>query len=175
MWSHGVSHKSFARLIYCTKCCRGVFLAQGVVAWRKRVRRSKLARQAGATAGSAGAGPWFQHSCCSSVGHFSRTSAEKDAEPRTLLQGICSVPCCLEYLSISSLAWAAARASAGVLPKGLCSSIGLLPVLILPPVPHRQPWSLFSLFPRLIHCSRLVTRTTELWWHSRHWLSQITI
>lgn len=40
MWSHGVSHKSFARLIYCTKCCRGVFLGQGVVAWRKRVRRS---------------------------------------------------------------------------------------------------------------------------------------
>lgn len=33
MWSHSVSHKSFARLIYCTKCCgglgRGVFLARG--------------------------------------------------------------------------------------------------------------------------------------------------
>lgn len=40
MWSHGVSHKSFARLIYRTKCCRGVFLAQGVVAWRKRGRTS---------------------------------------------------------------------------------------------------------------------------------------
>lgn len=40
MWSHGVSHKSFARLIYCTKCCRGVFLVEGVDAWRKRVRRS---------------------------------------------------------------------------------------------------------------------------------------
>lgn len=27
MWSHSVSHKCSARLIYCTKCCTGVFLA----------------------------------------------------------------------------------------------------------------------------------------------------
>lgn len=69
----------------------------------------------------------------------SRISAGKDAEPRPLLQGVCPVPCCLEHLSISSLAWTAAPAPAGVLPKGLCSSIALLPAPILPPAPHRQP------------------------------------
>lgn len=39
----------------------------------------------------------------------SQTSTGNDAEPRPLLQGICSVPRCLEHLSISSLAWAAAH------------------------------------------------------------------
>lgn len=39
----------------------------------------------------------------------SQASTGNDAEPRPLLQGICSVPRCLEHLSISSLAWAAAH------------------------------------------------------------------
>lgn len=75
------------------------------------------------------------------------TQGPRPALKRMLSPALCSVPCCLEHPSISSLAWAAARTPTGVLQKGLYSSTGLLPALIPPPVPHRQPRSLFSVFP----------------------------
>lgn len=118
-----------------------------------------VARQAGGTAGSAGTGPWFQQCCCSSVGlGESQSSTGKDAAGYLLCSLLSWVP---EHLFTD------ARAPGGVLLKGLCSSIGLLPVQILPPVPHRQSCSLFSVFPWLTHCSRLVTSTAGSWWHSR--------
>lgn len=113
MWSHSVSHKSFARLIYCTKCRRGVFLTQGVIAWRKRVRRRGLQGKLEAQP-RGGERQWGLAAEPSTSAVFpwdsgSQTSAGDDAEPGRLLRGLCSITWCLEHLHITSLTWAIAH------------------------------------------------------------------
>lgn len=153
---------------------------QGVIGWRKRVRRSglqgKLETQLQGEEGQQGLDTEPGTAAVCPWGSRASTGRAGDvAKHRSILQGICSITWYLEPLS---LLWPGLLlvVSAGVRQNHRCFCITIPPVLIPPCIPRWQIWRHFSVFPRLAHVSRLVPGTADSWWSTRQLLlSQTTV
>lgn len=131
MWSHSISHKHSARLIYCTKCCVGIFLAQGVTAWRMGVKGREAS--------------------CRPLCFICRARAPRLAQGGKGMVMSPDLHCRVFAPLFAACIWASFPwpGLMLVVPAGIRLktrfSISMPSVLILPHVPHRQTRSIFSL------------------------------